>query len=180
MEDIRAQFETNFFGLVGFTKMVLPLMVRRNQSEDGGRIVNVSSLAGLLSLPLIGAYSATKHALEAISEALRMELWNTNIKVININPGVIQTDIYKVIRLKLEIMEKKKSKFSNAYKKYLKEIPLGLSPKTVADVIDKAICSPNPRYRYVIGSNREKLALSLRPFIPDRVFYSQIAKRILL
>ena len=54
--------------------------------ETGGRIVNVSSLVGLISLPLIGAYSASKHALEAISDALRMELWNTNIKVITINP----------------------------------------------------------------------------------------------
>lgn len=85
MNDLRNQFETNFFGHVDFTKKVLPLMLQ--QREIGGRIVNVSSLAGLISLPLIGAYSASKHALEAISDALRVELWNTNIKVITINPG---------------------------------------------------------------------------------------------
>jgi short-subunit dehydrogenase len=150
-------------------------MMQRNE----GRIVNVSSLSGLISLPLIGAYSATKHALEAISDALRMELWNTNIKVININPGVVETDIYRVIRLKLAIIEKKKSRFSNAYNKYLNNIPSGLSAKIVANVIDQAIRSSTPKHRYIIGSSKEKLALRLRPFIPNKLFYSQVAKRIL-
>jgi short-subunit dehydrogenase len=176
IENLRAQFETNLFGLVEFTKEVLPLMMQRKE----GRIVNVSSLSGLISFPLIGAYSATKHALEAISDALRMELWNTNIKVININPGVVETDIYRVIRLKLAIIEKeKKSRFSNAYNKYLNNIPCGLSAKIVANVIDQAIRSSTPKHRYIIGSNKEKLALRLRPFIPNKLFYSQVAKRIL-
>jgi short-subunit dehydrogenase len=69
MNNLRNQFETNFFGLVEFTKQVLPLMMLQRK-EIGGRIVNVSSIAGLMSLPLIGAYSASKHALEAISDAL--------------------------------------------------------------------------------------------------------------
>jgi len=60
-------------------------------------------LAGLISLPLIGAYSASKHALEAISDALKMELWNTNIKVISINPGVIETSIYEILRRKINL-----------------------------------------------------------------------------
>jgi short-subunit dehydrogenase len=176
IENLRAQFETNLFGLVEFTKKVLPLMMQRKE----GRIINVSSLSGLISLPLIGAYSATKHALEAISDALRMELWNTNIKVININPGVVETDIYRVIRLKLAIIEKKKkSRFSNAYNKYLNNIPSGLSAKIVANVIDQAIRSSTPKHRYIIGSSKEKLALRLRPFIPNKLFYSQVAKRIL-
>jgi short-subunit dehydrogenase len=90
MDDLRNQFETNFFGLVGFTKRVLPIMMMMRHSNGQrieGRIVNISSLAGLISLPLIGSYSATKHALEAISDALRIELWNTNIKITTINPG---------------------------------------------------------------------------------------------
>lgn len=98
MTNLRSQFETNFFGLVGFTKKVLPLMMQRRKEDlaaEEGRIVNVSSISGLISLPLIGAYSATKYALEAVSDALRMELWgNTSIKVISINPGVIETNIY--------------------------------------------------------------------------------------
>ena len=100
MNNLRKQFETNFFGLLGFTKKVLPLMMIQKNGVGLGvgaaRIVNVSSLAGLISLPLIGAYSAAKHALEAISDALRMELWDTNIKIITINPGVIETNIYDI------------------------------------------------------------------------------------
>ena len=68
MKNLRSQFETNFFGLVGFTKKVLPLMMQQRKEElpaEKGRIVNVSSISGLISLPLIGAYSATKYALEA-------------------------------------------------------------------------------------------------------------------
>jgi short-subunit dehydrogenase len=66
LEDLRSQFETNFFGLIGFTKKVLPLMLKNNEK----RIVNVSSISELISLPLIGAYSTTKFALEVISDAL--------------------------------------------------------------------------------------------------------------
>jgi short-subunit dehydrogenase len=100
MTNLRNQFETNFFGHVDFTKRVLALMVERNKS--GGRIINVSSFAGLISLPLIGAYAASKHALEAVSDALRVELWNTDIKVITVNPGVINTGIYDTLKRKTE------------------------------------------------------------------------------
>ena len=89
IQDIRNQFEINFFGLVELTKKIIPVMLDSNQ----GRIVNVSSVAGLISLPLIGAYSASKYALEAVTDALRMELWNTNIKVITINPAFVNTNI---------------------------------------------------------------------------------------
>jgi short-subunit dehydrogenase len=85
IQNIRNQFETNFFGLVELTKKILPVMLNNNQ----GRIVNISSVSGLISLPLIGAYSASKYALEAVTDALRMELWNTNIKVITIIPALL-------------------------------------------------------------------------------------------
>ncbi|HKU49037.1 MAG TPA: SDR family NAD(P)-dependent oxidoreductase, partial [Nitrososphaera sp.] len=99
MSDLRAQFETNFFGLVGMTKQVLPFMLAQGE----GRIVNISSMAGLVSLPLVGAYCATKHALEAVSEALCMELWNTGVRVISINPGVIDTNIHAITSGKVSV-----------------------------------------------------------------------------
>jgi len=179
MHNLRSQFETNFFGLVGFTKKVLPLMMQRNEGE--GRIVNVSSLAGLISLPLIGAYSATKHALEAVSNALRMELWNTNIKVITINPGVIETNIYGILKTKIDgiIDINKHSRFIGAYNKYFnRKNYTGLKSSIVADVICNAISSPNPKQRYIIGSAKEKLAIRLRPIIPDTLFNSIIAKQL--
>ncbi len=129
----------------------------------GGRIVNVSSFAGLMSLPLIGAYSASKHALEAISDALRMELWNTNIKVITINPGVIETNIYDSFRQKIDDIVKnndKTSRFISAYNKYFtKSNYKGLKSTVVANAIHTAITLPNPSDRYIIGSRKEKLAV---------------------
>jgi len=172
MPDLRAQFETNFFGLVGLTKQVLPLLMQKGQ----GRIVNVSSMAGLVSLPLIGAYCAAKHALEAVSDALRMELWDTEIKVVSINPGVIETNIHTVTQSKTALL--RNSRFANAYRKYLDDIPRGLPAGAVADAIVHAITSPTPKPRYVIGSGREKVGVRLRPYIPDRLFYSQVAKRL--
>jgi short-subunit dehydrogenase len=184
VDNLRNQFETNFFGLVEFTKKVLPLMIQR--TEIGGRIVNVSSFAGLMSLPLIGAYSASKHALEAISDALRMELWNTNIKVITINPGVVETGIYNILKLKIDdIIKQKKnndnqSRFISAYNKYFTKSNYyrGLKPNRVANIIHRAISIPNPSHRYIIGSRKEKLAVRLRPFVPDALFYTLVAKRI--
>jgi short-subunit dehydrogenase len=179
MNDLRNQFETNFFGLVDFTKKVLPLMLQRR--EIGGRIVNVSSLGGLISLPLIGAYSASKHALEAVSDALRMELWNTNIKVITINPGVIETSIYETLRQKINdiLNNDNASRFISAYYKYFTKGDLkGLKSTVVANVIHSAIILQNPKDRYIIGSRKEKFAVKLRPFINDRLFYSLVAKRL--
>jgi short-subunit dehydrogenase len=185
MNNLRKQFETNFFGLLGFTKKVLPLMmIQRNGVGLGvgaARIVNVSSLAGLISLPLIGAYSAAKHALEAISDASRMELWDTNIKIITINPGVIETGIYDILKTKIDdiIAHNKHSRFIGSYNKYfIKRNYAGLKPNVVANVICNAISSPNPKQKYVVGSTKEKLAVRLKPFIPDRLFYSLIAKQI--
>ena len=183
MDDLRKQFETNFFGLVGFTKKVLPLMMIQRNGElgVGGRIVNVSSLAGLIPLPLIGAYSAAKHALEAISDALRMELWDTNIKIITINPGVIKTSIYDILKTKVDdiIANNKHSRFIGSYNKYfIKRNYAGLKPNVVANVICNAISSPNPKQKYVVVSTKEKLAVKLRPFIPDSLFYSLIDKQI--
>jgi len=185
MDNLRKQFETNFFALLGFTKKVLPLMMIQKNGVGLGvgaaRIVNVSSLAGLISLPLIGAYSAAKHALEAISYALRMELWDTNIKIITINPGVIETNIYDILKTKVDdiIANNKHSRFIGSYNKYfIKRNYAGLKPSVVAKVICNAISSPNPKQKYVVGSTKEKLAVSLRPFIPDSLFYSLIAKQI--
>ena len=190
MNNLRDQFETNFFGLVGFTKKILPLMMTgRNKEEEGGggRIVNVSSLAGLISLPLIGAYSATKYALEAVSDALRIEVWNKNIKIITINPGVIETDIYDVLKTRRDDLINNKnnnntaehSRFVGAYNKYFtKGKYTGLKSSVVADVICNSISSPNPKQKYIIGSSKEKIAVKLRPFIPDKLLSSLVAKRI--
>jgi short-subunit dehydrogenase len=189
IESLRSQFETNFFGLVNITKKVISIMTNNIDNSNnviseggggGGRIVNVSSLAGLVSLPLIGAYSCTKFALEAFSDALRPELWKRNIKVVTINPGVVDTNIHSVYSQKLDQFIKNGSRFSKAYIKYLKGKPKGMPSSKVAKVIVKAISLPNPRNRYVVSSTRESLGLKIfkAGLIPDRVLYSEISKRL--
>jgi short-subunit dehydrogenase len=175
MHDIRNQFETNLFGLVGLIKKILPFMLENNE----GRIVNISSVSGLISLPLIGVYSATKYALEAVTDALRMELWNTNIKVITINPGLVDTNINSVSRPKLDnLVEKKSSRFSEIYRKYLYDVPRGLPSDSVANVILRAISSQKPKCRYIVGSTTVRIGVRMKKFVPDRIFVSQVAKRI--
>ncbi|HEY4180949.1 MAG TPA: SDR family NAD(P)-dependent oxidoreductase [Kofleriaceae bacterium] len=85
---LRAQFETNVFGLMTLTRAVLPKMITRR----AGRIVNVSSVSGRIPAPILGAYHASKYALEALSDALRMELSPFGIRVVVIEPGTIRTE----------------------------------------------------------------------------------------
>jgi short-subunit dehydrogenase len=86
-EDLRAQFETNVFGLMSVTRALLPAMMNRRS----GRIVNISSVSGRIPAPILGAYHATKYALEALSDALRMELDPFGIQVVVVEPGTIKT-----------------------------------------------------------------------------------------
>ena len=108
-----------------------------------------------------------------------MELWNTNIKVITINPGFVNTNINTVSKPKLDnLIEKKLSRFSEIYRRYMYNVPVGLPPDSVANVIVNAISSQKPKDRYIVGSRRLKLGVKIRKFVPDRIFVSQVAKRI--
>ena len=107
---------------------------------------------------------------------MRMELWKTGIKVININPGVIETNIHNITSSKISALAN--SRFTKAYCKYLTMGPKGLRTTVVADTIFEAITSPNPKPRYLLGSRKEKIAVRLKPYIPSRIFYSEVAKRL--
>jgi NAD(P)-dependent dehydrogenase (short-subunit alcohol dehydrogenase family) len=108
-----------------------------------------------------------------------MELWDTNIKVITINPGIINTNINAVLKPKLDnLIEKKSSRFSEIYRRYIYNVPEGLPPDSVASVILNAISSQKPKARYIVGSRRLKVGVKLRRFVPDRIFFSQVANRI--
>jgi short-subunit dehydrogenase len=102
-----------------------------------------------------------------------MELWKTNIKVITINPGFVNTNINTVSKPKLDNLIEKKSS-----RKYMYNVPKGLSSDSVADIILKAISSPKPKTRYIVGSTALKLGVRMKKFVPDRIFFSQVAKRI--
>jgi short-subunit dehydrogenase len=94
LDEIKAQFETNFFGVIRVTQHVLPIM-RNTVQNGGGVIVNVSSINGLIAFPVISAYVGTKFAIEGLSESIAYELEPFGIKVILIEPGVIGSNFMK-------------------------------------------------------------------------------------
>jgi NAD(P)-dependent dehydrogenase (short-subunit alcohol dehydrogenase family) len=106
-----------------------------------------------------------------------MELWGSGIRIATVNPGVIDTGIHTITTEKVGALQA--SRFARAYKRYLGETPKGLPSSAVAEVIVDAISAAKPKQRYIIGSAKEKLGIKLRPLIPDSVFYSQVARRIL-
>ena len=181
IEEIKTQFEINLFGLISMTQLLLPLLgASMRPSETPGRIINMSSTNGKISFPYIGAYSATKFALEAISDALRYELNIYGIKVVLIEPGIIKTRIWDKAE-EADITQYKDSDyfenlndFKNEFVKIGKE---GLEPETVSSVVKKALETSSPKTRYVI-TNKYFSEWLLPRILPDKFLDSIIIKEV--
>jgi NAD(P)-dependent dehydrogenase (short-subunit alcohol dehydrogenase family) len=172
VEQWRRQFETNVFGLVRMCQLALPGM----RAQGWGKIVNVSSMGGKMTFPGGGAYHATKHAVEALSDALRFEVKGFGVDVVLIEPGLIVTrfgetavgSIHEAIP-----REGPYSKFSHVVAKQTAEAytgpmaKLGGGPETVARKIERAISSSRPRPRYTVTPSA-KIVLGLRKLMTDR------------
>lgn len=169
LENIRLQMDTNFLGMVHITREVLPLM----RQQGGGRIINFSSIGGLMGLPFQAFYSASKFAIEGFSEALRMEVSRFNIKIIIINPGDFRTSnsanrrnflapsgiddpYYDQFRTTMAVIEKDEAN--------------GWAPEVLAKKIVKIVENNNPLQRYIIGSFEQKLAVLLKYILPRKLF----------
>ncbi|MBP0016378.1 MAG: SDR family NAD(P)-dependent oxidoreductase [Cyanobacteria bacterium SBLK] len=162
LEDARYQFEVNLFGLARLTQLVLPYM----RDRQAGKIVNVSSVVGKISVPLGSWYVATKHALEGWSDCLRFEVKPFGIDVIIIEPGAIATEFGDVF---VEPMLKRSGEgayrnIANTLAKFSQELqadPKGSSPPSViANTIVKAIQASNPKTRYVAGKLSRQMLLA--------------------
>lgn len=171
---VRAQFETNVFGLVRLTQLVLPGMRR----QGWGRVINMSSMGGKLTFPGGGYYHATKHALEAISDALRFEVQGFGIKVVLVEPGLIKSGFSEAAVGAMDGAESAEvyGEFHDAVAKATKEsyekgplAKLAGVPDDVAAVIEKAILSKSPRARYTV-SGSAKLLLTQRKMMSDRTW----------
>lgn len=115
-EALRTQFETNVFGLMDLTRLAIPVMRQQGQ----GRIINVSSILGLISMPFRGAYNASKYAVEGLSDTLRLELKSSGIQVITIEPGPIETRFRdNTIDNSLKKIDSKHSHFQRQYQQML-------------------------------------------------------------
>jgi short-subunit dehydrogenase len=172
LEAAKEQFETNFFGVFRLILAVLPHMRERRE----GLIVNISSIGGIIPLPFQPFYSASKFAVEGLTEALRMELIPFNVKVVLIEPGDLKTD-FTNRRVKFI---KENSEYMPYFERTIKVVEHderhGGSPEEVARVLKKIINSKNPKPRYTAGPSYEKAAVFLRRILPGRIFTWALAK----
>lgn len=148
MEEIIAIMNTNYFGVLRCTKQLLPLM----RSTKNGCIINIASVAGKISNTPLGAYAASKHALEAISEALAQEVKPFNIRVKIVEPGIIDTQMARDIGVGGESVYPQSNRFGGLFKASL-ETPT--SPAMVADKILKVAESKNWELRHPVGPDAQ-------------------------
>jgi short-subunit dehydrogenase len=182
---MRKQFEVNLFGLQELTNRVIPVF----REQGGGRIVNVSSVVGRISLPFMGIYSASKFALEAVSDALRIELSMDNITVSLVEPGPISTRFSTNCAAQGESgLDTERSRFGSGYKRYFEKRRSGgmgedrfrMPPEAVAKKIVHALESPRPgiRYRVTLPAHLGALAARLVPAgVIDRLMVRHVKKR---
>jgi len=175
LQEIRRQFDTNFFGAVAMTQAVLPVM-RRQQS---GHIIMVSSIGGLCGAPSISSYEASKHALEGWSESLRLEINSLGIKVVLVEPGSFQTDIWTRGAVMGEKATKESSpnyhrslRMREAVKNIQKRDPIA-----VARLIARVAQAPNPRLRYLIGPDAH-IQLWMKRLLPWKWHEKLMAKAL--
>ena len=169
--DVRRQLEVNVVGQLAVTAAVLPKL-----RESRGRIVFISSVNGKVSLPLLGAYSASKFALEAAADALRVELRPWGIGVIVVEPAQTDTDLWRQADRSVDEMEAAMSASHRAlYARHIagmrKSIPmsqrLAVHPDRVARVVGKALTASSPRSRYPVGVG-PAVQMALLPRLPTR------------
>ena len=147
--DLRAQFETNVFGLMSLTRAVLPAMLARGS----GRIVNISSVSGRIPAPLLGAYHATKYALEALSDALRMEVSAFGVQVVVVEPGTIRTEFASRTLSEAAGARTQGSRYASVYARTAQleatfdRMAGGTAP--VVRAIERALFARRPHARYV-------------------------------
>ena len=176
LDQVRAMFEVNLFGLIGLTQLLLPPM----REKRHGRIVNVSSIAGKFVTPGAGWYGASKHALEGISDALRLELHRFGVQVVLIEPGLIRTGFETVADESMQkqcadpvwgsMMRRVSSSWAEGFRK-------GSSPDVVARTISKVLEVDQPKARYRCGSESD--AVLVHRFMPTKLWDAFVRQRMM-
>ena len=171
LEVWREQLEVNVLGQVAVTKAVLPFI-----RAAGGRIVFIGSIGGRVATMLMGPYNASKFAIEAIGESLRSELHPWGIGVSVVEPGAIKTPIWdkarqQADRLERALPEEARTRYARHIAAIRKAIEMqdrqGVSPDKVAAAVERALFSPRPKTRYLVGTDARVQALLVR-WLPDR------------
>jgi NAD(P)-dependent dehydrogenase (short-subunit alcohol dehydrogenase family) len=180
MEEIKAQFETNFFGAVRVIQAVIPIM----RKQRSGKIVNITSMGGRIAIPLDSIYHATKFALEGLSESIQYELEPFGINIILIEPGAVGTNFWKNWKMAAKTSDHKDKNNDSPYKQIennmlesFKQIEQNaIHPSEVAKVILQAAKADNPDFRYVVGKDAATI-LETRRKISDREFRDLLKKQ---
>ena len=181
LNEFKSQFETNFFGVIRVTKEVIPIM----RKQGNGNIINVSSIGGIIGLPLNSAYISSKFALEGWSESMRYELEQFGIDVTLIEPGVVKTNFFEnvVINNNTSSTDNKTSAYSQLTQKLFEGfVPMLTSstssvPLDVAEVIYQAIESNNREVRYPVGKDAVSI-IKTRHKLSDKDFGKWIKESI--
>ncbi|SCY61024.1 Short-chain dehydrogenase [Flavobacterium anhuiense] len=166
-EEIRNNFETNFFGPIEVMKAALPQMRKQNS----GLIINITSIAGYMGLPYRSIYSASKGALELITEALRMEVKSFGIEITNVAPGDFATNI-AAGRYHAPVI--KDSAYEKVYGEVLAtmndHVDAGSNPNEMAEAVYKIIQTKKPNVHYKVGAFMQKFSIVLKRALPDKVY----------
>lgn len=168
IEDIQLQMKTNFIGVVNLIQSVIPAM----RKQHGGTIINISSIGGLIGLPFQGFYSASKFAIEGLSEALRMELKPFHINVVVIRPGDFITSFTS--NRKIDETLNENNPYASQFRKSISIIETdekkGMKPDYFARNLVRIIEKKNPHATYIISTAEQKLAVVLKRLLPDSLF----------
>jgi NAD(P)-dependent dehydrogenase (short-subunit alcohol dehydrogenase family) len=169
LDEAREMFETNFFGMLRVCRAVLPHFRERR----AGTIVNVSSLNGLIGMPFVGMYCATKFAMEGVTEALRMEVRPFGIRVVMIEPGDTRTG-FTANRRPTQASRAAESPYAENMQRVLAVIEhdenTGSSPEAAARLLERILRSRSPRLRYPVASAFQRFAAAARKFMPAGLF----------
>jgi NAD(P)-dependent dehydrogenase (short-subunit alcohol dehydrogenase family) len=171
LANLRQQLEINVIGQIAVTQTFLPLL-----RQGRGRVINMSSISGRIAMPFLGPYAASKFALEALTDSLRLELQPWGIEVISIQPGAIATPIWnKSISHAEEMLKHSPAQATLLYgarldklrQTILKRAGQGIPAGEVAKVVAQALLTERPKTRYLVGRNAKFGALLIK-FLPDR------------
>ena len=176
LEEIRLQLETNFFGHVAMTKAVIPVM----RAQRSGHVIMISSIAGRAAAPVTSSYAASKFALEGWSEALRIELRSLGIRVVLVEPGAFQTDIWdRNVRLgEFSVSpESPNHERGQRFAEFVKNKVHKRDARPVAELIARIAENPNPKLRYRIGPDAH-LHFWLRALLPWKAYERLIERAV--
>jgi NAD(P)-dependent dehydrogenase (short-subunit alcohol dehydrogenase family) len=175
LEQAKSLFDVNLFGLIRVTKAVLPIMRR----QRAGRIVNISSVMGLIPAPFMALYGASKHAVEGYSESLDHEIRGSGIRVVLVEPAYTRTSFEGNVYQADQQLEVYGSARTNAEGVMRDAMKTADSPELVADAVVKASSATNPQRRYTAGKAARQISL-LRRFVPAAAFDKSLRKQMRL